>query len=333
MQHLSDTPLPPAVVITDMAYLSDDTMAILMLLRRRTLDIKGFVTTAGNVDAARSAADLRRLLGEMSVQLPVVEGPGMAWHRERLRYFAEVERQREPAPVYAGALSDARAAKPATPVGEARTAEDGGADCRGADFLSRIAKENPGRLVVVLLGPATVVAQALDRDPLLRKNVARIFAMGGSIDSPGNVTPAAEFNVWFDPPAMERVLASGIFMTLVPLDATSKVGYPPDFAGSVRTGDPASRAISDYLAARGYPQKPASTWDEVLAAILIEPSLISRSQNDALGVSTEQDGSYGQLLRLDPPRSAGRTPVQVVLETDAEGVRRLMSDALGGGRR
>jgi inosine-uridine nucleoside N-ribohydrolase len=157
--------------------------------------------------------------------------------------------------------------------------------------------------------------------------------MGGNIESPGNVTPAAEFNVWFDPPAMESMLASGIEVTLVPLDATSKVGYPSDFASSVPTSDPASSAISAYLAARGSPAKQASTWDEVLAAILIEPSLVSRIERSALAVSTMQDRSYGQLLRLDPARSTDRAPVQIVLEADAAGVRRLMFQAIAHDRR
>jgi inosine-uridine nucleoside N-ribohydrolase len=336
MEHASDTSLPPAIVVTDMAYLSDDTMAILMLLRHRTLDIKGFVTTAGNVDAARSASDLRRLLGELSVRLPVVEGPPMAWHRERLRYYAEVERNAVPAPLYAGAFSHAVAARSDAPAARVADVQPGGGesvDFRGADFLVKVAEESAGKLVVVLLGPATVIAQALVRHPRLKQQVARIFAMGGNIDTPGNVTPAAEFNVWFDPPAMESTLASGIDVTLVPLDATKRVGYPSDFANSFRKSDPASSAIGAYLAARGSPAKQASTWDEVLAAILIEPSLVSLSERRALGVSTTLGGSYGQLLRLDPTRSTDRAPVQIVLETDAVGVRRLMSEAIAHDRR
>jgi inosine-uridine nucleoside N-ribohydrolase len=75
-------------------------------------------------------------------------------------------------------------------------------------------------LTLVALGPLTNVALALERDAGAMRRLARVVVMGGAVDVPGNVTPAAEFNIHVDPEAAARVLAAGLSLDLVPLDAT-----------------------------------------------------------------------------------------------------------------
>jgi inosine-uridine nucleoside N-ribohydrolase len=69
------------------------------------------------------------------------------------------------------------------------------------------------------------VAAAIDRDPEIVENLADIMIMGGAVDVGGSVEPAyrAEWNLWADPVAANRVLRSGVPITLVPLDATNAV--------------------------------------------------------------------------------------------------------------
>jgi inosine-uridine nucleoside N-ribohydrolase len=76
------------------------------------------------------------------------------------------------------------------------------------------------RLTLVALGPLTNVAVAVDADPAAMAGLGRLVAMGGAVDVPGNVTPSAEFNIHVDPEAAARVLAAGLPLDLVPLDAT-----------------------------------------------------------------------------------------------------------------
>ncbi len=81
-------------------------------------------------------------------------------------------------------------------------------------------------LTIVALGPMTNLALALKADPAAMKFVGRVVAMGGAVDVPGNVTPTAEFNMYVDPEAAHRVLAAGLSLDLVPLDATRQAVLP-----------------------------------------------------------------------------------------------------------
>ena len=80
-------------------------------------------------------------------------------------------------------------------------------------------------VVVFTDGPLTNLAAAADLDAGIAANVATAFVMGGAVDVPGNTprNPDAEYNIWVDPVAAAEVVASGIPITLVPLDATNQV--------------------------------------------------------------------------------------------------------------
>jgi len=73
---------------------------------------------------------------------------------------------------------------------------------------------NPG-LVLVTLGPLTNIAQAVTRDPSVTRNVSRCVMMGGAPCCEGNVTPAAEYNIWVDPEAASIVMRSGLPVELI----------------------------------------------------------------------------------------------------------------------
>ncbi len=76
---------------------------------------------------------------------------------------------------------------------------------------------------IVALGPLTNVAAALRREPALADQIHQVVMMGGAVSAPGNVTPAAEFNIYYDPEAARMVLRSPLTKTLVPLDVTSRL--------------------------------------------------------------------------------------------------------------
>ncbi len=82
------------------------------------------------------------------------------------------------------------------------------------DAIIRVVKANPG-IEIVTLGPLTNLALALSREPGLVRNVARCVVMGGAPCCEGNVTPAAEFNIWVDPEAARIVFQSGLPIELI----------------------------------------------------------------------------------------------------------------------
>lgn len=84
-------------------------------------------------------------------------------------------------------------------------------------------REHPHEVTIVALGPLTNIARAFIRDPELPTLVGRIVIMGGTIAGPGNITPAAEFNMHCDPAAAQAVFRSPSTKTLIPLDVTNRI--------------------------------------------------------------------------------------------------------------
>ena len=84
-------------------------------------------------------------------------------------------------------------------------------------------RDAPHEVTIVALGPLTNIARAFIRDPELPALVGRIVIMGGTVAGPGNVTPAAEFNMYCDPVAAQVVFRSPSTKTLIPLDVTNRI--------------------------------------------------------------------------------------------------------------
>lgn len=87
----------------------------------------------------------------------------------------------------------------------------------------------PNEITILCLGPLTNVARAFQRDPDLPRMVHRLIIMGGSFTAVGNVTPVAEFNIYYDPLSAQCVFRSAATKTLVPLDVTRQVALTLDF--------------------------------------------------------------------------------------------------------
>jgi len=106
------------------------------------------------------------------------------------------------------------------------------AEGHAIDFIAKTVEENDG-VVLVPVGPLTNIGLLLARYPGIEKRIARVVLMGGAI-AEGNVTPAAEFNIWADPEAAHRVFTSGIDVTMVGLDVTHKALLVPQKVDELR---------------------------------------------------------------------------------------------------
>ncbi len=96
----------------------------------------------------------------------------------------------------------------------------------------------PGEITIVALGPLTNVARAFARDPALPEIVGQIVMMGGTLDGVGNVTPAADFNIYCDPESARAVFRSAAAtMTLVPIDITRQVTFGYDLLENLPDGN------------------------------------------------------------------------------------------------
>lgn len=100
------------------------------------------------------------------------------------------------------------------------------ADEHAALAILRLSHAHAGRLLLVALGPLTNVALALALDPTLPQRVARLVVMGGAVTAHGNITPAAEFNIHFDPEAARIVFEAFPHFELADWEATIAHGLP-----------------------------------------------------------------------------------------------------------
>jgi len=91
----------------------------------------------------------------------------------------------------------------------------------------------PESVTIVALGPLTNIARAFQRDPELPSLVGRLVMAGGAVAGPGNVTPAAEFNVFCDPESARTVFRSKTTKTLIPLDVSNRLVLGFDFLGQM----------------------------------------------------------------------------------------------------
>jgi inosine-uridine nucleoside N-ribohydrolase len=213
------TPIP---ILLDCDPGHDDALALLLALASPEVELRGVTTVAGNQTLEKTTANALRVLelvGREDVE--VAAGAGRPLVREP--YVA--------AYVHGETGLDGSDLPPARGAPVAQHA---------VDFLA----ERVGGITLVATGPLTNVALLLARHPEVRPE--RIVLMGGAI-AEGNVTPAAEFNVWADPEAAKRVFASGLDVTMVGLDVTHKALVLTEHKERLRTAGRVGRTVAELL--------------------------------------------------------------------------------------
>jgi purine nucleosidase len=201
---VSAEPIPvaaPRRVVLDCDPGIDDAFAIAFACGHPGLDLAGVTTVAGNVGLDRTTANalsLLEFLGHPGV--PVAAG--------------------SPAPLLR-AFHDARDVHGESGLGAAKLPAPRGRPLgvHAVDFLIDAISAAPGTVTLVATGPLTNIALAVRQHPQLASQVADLVIMGGSAGR-GNVTPAAEFNIWCDPEAAAIVFGAGWRVTMAGLDVT-----------------------------------------------------------------------------------------------------------------
>jgi len=181
------------LIDTDTA--SDDAVALIMALRAKDVRVEAITVVSGNVPVAQGTRNALYTVELCGAGVPVFSGAD----RPLLRATAHAD-------WFHGkdGLGDQNYPPPKMQAESAHA----------VDAMIETIRANPG-IVLVTLGPLTNVAIALLREPSIAKNVSRCVIMGGNPCCEGNVTPAAEYNIWCDPEAARIVLRSGMPVELV----------------------------------------------------------------------------------------------------------------------
>ena len=160
-------------------------------------------------------------------------------------------------------------------------------------------EEHPGRLTLIPVGPLTNIALALKLRPDLIADIKEIVLMGGSITG-GNITPAAEFNIYNDPEAADMVFHSGVPIVMVGLDVTEKtVLKPEDMEGISKNASQANELVwglTDYhLTERG--AAGLTMHDPLAVGVAIDPSFVAYREPTRRRGDSGRENSGGNRCR------------------------------------
>lgn len=209
----------------------DDAVAILLALGSPELEVLGLTAVAGNVPLRLTQKNARK----------ICELAG----RPDIRVFAgairPLVRQLVTAEEVHGktGLNGPELPEPSMPLQEQHA----------VDFIiETLMREAPGTVTLCPLGPLTNIALALIREPKIASRIQEIVLMGGGYFEQGNVTPAAEFNIYVDPHAADVVMKAGIPIVVMPLDVTHKALTSRKRTAAIRDiGNKVGKATAEML--------------------------------------------------------------------------------------
>jgi purine nucleosidase len=270
------------LIDTDTA--SDDAVALILALRDPGVEVVAITTVAGNVDVQQASRNALYTVELCGSNVPVFVGAEKP-----------LKRRHASAEWFHGKDGLGDHGYPA--------ARRGAEELSAVDAIVETIEAHPG-LEMVTLGPLTNVALALEKKPEIAGKVSRCVVMGGAPCCEGNVTPAAEYNIWCDPEAARIVARSGLPIELVgwhlcrgeaalnlsEIEQVLSFGTPvAKFAIECN-----SRAQEAYFVQTG--EHAISLPDPVAMAVALEPSIVVEQSEHFMEVETESELTRGMTV-------------------------------------
>jgi uridine nucleosidase len=307
----------PKKIIIDTDPGVDDTIAITTALRSPEIEVIGLTSVFGNASGPVTAQNALRLVElEGNGHIPVARGSDipLVAPLEKLGTWVHGE-------------DGMGNTNPPAPQG--KLVEES-----AAEFIVRMARQYPGEITLVPVGPLTNIALALRIDPLIATMIHDVVIMGGAVTVPGNMTAVAEANIYHDPHAADIVMAAGWPLTIVGLDVTEKTVMTPEYHRSLfNAGNPAVQLIEKILPCyQHYFNKfeglngSTYTHDPSAISFVINPDLF-KTRETPVFVATE-GRCFGQTAADWRGQWEERKPVNICVDVDSEGVLALIKERL-----
>jgi len=302
--------MTPTPILLDCDPGHDDAIALLLALASPEVELVGVTTVAGNQTLDKTTANAIRVLEFAGrPEIPVAAGADRPLVREPF--------------VAAYVHGETGMDGPDLPPPQRAPVER-----HAADFLADKIRQAEEPVTLVPTGPLTNVALMLALHPDARPE--RIVLMGGAI-AEGNVTPAAEFNIWCDPEAAARVFSSGIDVTMIGLDVTHKALFTDTYNDRLtgRVGEMVKQLLQFYnrfhREVYGFDGSPIH--DAVAVAHVLNSNLVRTAERN-VEIETESELCRGRTV-VDLWRRTERWPnTHVGVDIDADGFLGLLVDRL-----
>jgi purine nucleosidase len=295
----------------------DDAVAILLALASPELDVLALTTVAGNVPlplTTRNALIIVELAGKTT---PVYAGAD----RPLTRKLVTAEHVHGKTGLDGITLPDpTRRPEPTHAVDH---------------IIATLRAHPPGSITLCPLGPLTNIATAFQRAPDIIPRIAEIVLMGGGCFEGGNITPAAEFNIYVDPEAADIIFKSGAPIVVMPLDVTHKALTSRAWVEEMRSlGTPVGQAVASWtdfferFDTAKYGSEGAPLHDPCVIAYLLEPALF-HGRHINVEIETASPLTLGMTV-ADWWRVTSREPNAMFMRgVDRDGFYRLLTERLG----
>lgn len=305
----------PIIIDTDPG--QDDAVAILLALASPELEVLGITAVAGNVPLSLTEVNARKVC-ELAGRSDIKVHAGAI--RPMVRPLVTAEHVHGKTGLDGPVLPE-----PTMPL-QAQY---------GVDFIVETLMSRPaGTVTLCTLGPLTNIGLALVREPRIASRISRIVAMGGGFFEGGNVTPAAEFNIYVDPHAARLVFEAGIPITLIPLDcshqALTTAARIEKFRTMPNRSGPAVAAMLEFFERfdeHKYGTDGGPLHDPCVIAWLLRPELF-QGRDVHVGIECESELTMGMTV-VDWWRVTERSPNATVIRgINAAGFFDLLTERL-----
>ncbi len=305
----------PIIIDTDPG--QDDAVAILLALASPEFEVLGITAVAGNVPLALTEINARKIC-ELAGKPETKVFAGAIRPLQRPLVTAEHVHGRT-------GLDGPVLADPTMPLQKQHA----------VDFIiETLMAREAGTVTLCVLGPMTNIALALIREPRIASRINRIVAMGGGFFEGGNVTPAAEFNIYVDPQAARMVFDADIPITLFPLDCThqalTSAARIEKFRVMKNKCGPAVAALLDFFERfdeKKYGTDGGPLHDPCVMAWLLKPELF-QSRDVNVAIECESELTMGMTV-VDWWKVTERKPNATVCRSvDAEGLFDLLAERI-----
>ena len=306
-------------VLLDVDTGGDDALALLLAMASPALDVRGITCVEGNCPLEQVVVNTLTLLDAIGAPpVPVAVGMNRSIMDGGLL---------PPALHGSDGMGDLGLPTPRRSTVEIHAVE----------FLRQTLSNAREPLTMICLAPLSNIAMLLRMYPQIAEKIARLYVMGGTYASPGNATPAAEFNIRCDPEAAAIVLHSGLPVTLYPLDPFMQVWFTESEARALSESASASARIAGGIGlhyCRFFGAEYSLIGDAGTVAAVIDPE---GATVERWPMRVELSGSETRGATVFDRRSARQRDyddelwigLDVVTEVDAPRYRRLMASALG----